>query len=151
VWITKSELQAVSRLQFGSYYLIDAAAGQVTELGIVNVLTSIKAAVTFDYCLVVVNYYAREKQNRFIHKVTMSFLPVSNLMAAASGRNPVKPSSICSGRTKTLNIKDLYATRHGSRQHCFNPDADTIAKLSRIRTGISCPTTKRRYKNGSKR
>jgi hypothetical protein len=64
---------------------------------------SIKTAVTFYNCHVVVNYYTREKQNRFMQKVVMSFLLVSNLMVAASDRNPVRPNSICSGRTDTLN------------------------------------------------
>jgi hypothetical protein len=47
-----------------------------------------------------------------MQKVVMSFLPVSNLMVAASDRNPVRPNSICSGRTDTFkHISMLYMTR----------------------------------------
>ena len=47
-----------------------------------------------------------------MQKVVMSFLPVSNLMVAASDRNPVRPNSICSGITDTLkHINMLYMTR----------------------------------------
>jgi len=48
-----------------------------------------------------------------MQKVVMSFLPVSDLMVAASDRNPVRPNSICSGRKDTFKHINmlLYMTR----------------------------------------